>query len=255
MLRSRWFLLSSLMLSACDISPGASSPALDEALGHAESALCSGASVTSLTFQGASSYGGELGAVGNWTVASANGIRLEFYLDGRPLASSELPATERPPTPDTWYHSSTGVACGSHTFQVRAWPMVIDSAGSRTTCLAQGPKIISMPLSQSCPSASINCRRISNQQVSCTGSASGGTGGVTPLWHQQNWVPALDWYEIMPWYDGSWSHVFSCESPLYASIDDGRVQVEFKVRDGSGMESVANSQLFYCLEYSIDQPF
>ncbi|MET0401461.1 MAG: hypothetical protein ABW123_03620 [Cystobacter sp.] len=258
-LPSRWFLLSSLLLSACDPSGDVSSPAPEEALGHTGSALCEGATVSTLSFEGASSYAGVLGAMGKWSVTSANSIHLKYFLDGRPLATSNLrvdaqPGNQAPPY--NWQHSSSGVSCGSHTFQVQAWPRVVTSGQEDTTCLAQGPKVISMPITQDCPAASVSCRYISNQQVSCWGGGSGGTGGSTPSWHQQNWVPFHpDWYETRPWHDGDWSYTFYCEPPLYASMDDGRVQVDFKVRDSAGMESVTHSQVFYCKDYSIEHPY
>lgn len=243
------FLLPTLLLSAsCGLPPESLSAESGEPPGHLESALCSGASVSDLSLLGASAYGGELGAAGSWTVSSANGVRLEFLVDGQTQAVSE-----RPSASGTWNHSSQGLACGAHTLQVRAWPMVIDSAGNRTTCMAQGPRILSQSFNQDCPSASVRCLHTSRWQVTCTGSAGGGTGTLTPVWQQQYRLPSQwDWNVNLPWYEGNWTHVMSCEAPLYASLDDAQVQVQFKVRDSTGMESVVTSDLLYCLTNSID---
>ncbi len=122
-------LLSGLMLTACG-APELGGALTEEALGARESALCSGASVSSLTLDGVSSYLGEAAGSGGWGVStSSNAVRLEYYVDG-----VQRSYEERPGTSGAWYFSKNGIACGSHTFEVRAFPMVIDSAGNRTTC-------------------------------------------------------------------------------------------------------------------------
>jgi alpha-tubulin suppressor-like RCC1 family protein len=110
-------------------APG-SAPA-EPSLGTRESAVCSGASVTRLAISGLSTYLGEMAGNGEWTVSyPANAVRLEYYLDGV-LRTSE----ERPGASGTWYFSTSGIACGgAHTLVVKAFPMVIDSAGNRSTC-------------------------------------------------------------------------------------------------------------------------
>ncbi|HEX5751896.1 MAG TPA: hypothetical protein VFZ09_37090 [Archangium sp.] len=103
-----------------------------ETLGTQSSELCSGLYVTSLVVSGASTYNGEMAASGTWTTApGANAVRLEYYV-GDTLYTTE----ERVGTTGTWYFSTTGIACGPRNLVVKAWPMVVDSAGNRTTCSA-----------------------------------------------------------------------------------------------------------------------
>jgi hypothetical protein len=59
----------------------------------------------------------------------------------------------------------------------------------------------------------------------------------------------------MPWYEGYWSHVFYCEAPFYASMEDAQVQIQFRVEDSTGMGSTEISNYFYCKEYSVEQPY
>lgn len=251
-LRVRPLLLSTLLLGACGAPLESTSLSPGETPGQVESALCSGVSVTSLTLGGASSYGGELGAAGTWAVSSfANAVYMEFYVDGHKQAEFD-----RTTPTGTWNHSSSGISCGTHTLEVRAWPLIIDSNGNRTKCTAQGPRVISTTFPQACPSASAQCQRNNTQQVTCTGSAWEGTGPHTPIWQQVNRFSDIpEPYVSMPWYEGSWSHVFSCEAPLYATQDDAQVQIQFKVRDSTGMESTVRSNSFYCKEYSVERPY
>jgi hypothetical protein len=95
--------------------------------------MCSGASVTSLGITGVSQYGGEIVGSGNWGVAyPANAVRLEYSLDGNQYVSEE-----RPGTAGTWHFSYAGFSCGtSRTLLIKAFPMIIDSAGTRTICAA-----------------------------------------------------------------------------------------------------------------------
>ncbi|HEX5748614.1 MAG TPA: hypothetical protein VFZ09_20405 [Archangium sp.] len=138
-------LLSALVLVACggtDVVPA------EEALGTQESALCSGVSV-STSISGASIYQGELAASGSWTSSTgANAVRLEYYVNNT-LYTSE----ERTGSSGTWYFSYTGfTACGTtYAFQVKAYPMVIDSNGNRSTCWAS-PNTVSQNVSTAaCP--------------------------------------------------------------------------------------------------------
>ncbi|WPB79801.1 hypothetical protein KYC5002_11670 [Archangium violaceum] len=104
----------------------------EEPLGTQQSELCSGLSVTSIVVSGASTYNGEIAASGTWaTTAGANAVRLEYSV-GDTVYTTE----ERVGTTGTWYFSTTGIACGPRDLVVKAWPMVIDSAGNRTTCSA-----------------------------------------------------------------------------------------------------------------------
>ncbi|HYO56102.1 hypothetical protein [Archangium sp.] len=139
-------LLSALLLVACGGNPEAIPAAAEESLGTQEAALCSGLSVATLGISGASIYQGELAGSGSWTVSSgANAVRLEYFINNVLYASEE-----RTGTSGTWYFSQAGLACGTYTFQVKAWPMVIDSGGNRTTCWA-APKTASQSVSQPCP--------------------------------------------------------------------------------------------------------
>jgi hypothetical protein len=121
--------LCGLLVTACGGTEA--DPILpEEALGTHQSELCSGLSVTSLVVSGASTYTGEMAASGTWTVApGANAVRLEYYV-GDTLYTAE----ERVGTTGTWYFSTTGITCGPRDLVVKAWPMIVDSAGNRTTC-------------------------------------------------------------------------------------------------------------------------
>jgi hypothetical protein len=139
-------LLSGVLLSACgdiqDVGPEVSG----EPAGTLESTLCSGLSVSTLTIAGASTYQGEMAASGSWVVSSgANAVRLEYYINNVLYA-----AEERAGASGTWYFSQTGIACGTRTLMVKAWPMVIDSAGNRSTCWA-APKTASKSVTEACP--------------------------------------------------------------------------------------------------------
>ncbi|WNG59553.1 hypothetical protein F0U59_36210 [Archangium gephyra] len=144
-------LLSGLLLAGCGgglepVPIGSAEP-----LGVQESELCSSLSVTSLTLSGASIFEGELAGSGSWTVStSSNAVLLEYYVDNVKVAYEE-----RPGATGTWYFSNGGVSCGvNHTFMVKAWPMVIDSSGVRTTCL-NGSKSVSKIVSETCASCMV----------------------------------------------------------------------------------------------------
>jgi hypothetical protein len=133
-----------LLLTACNATVGELAP--DEPLGTDQAAMCAGSSVSTLTIDGASIYQGELAAAGSWAVTyPANAIRIEYYVD-----TSLFGYDERPGSSGTWNHGSTGLACGTHAFEVRAYPMVIDSSGLRATCLSNGPKKAMTSVSESC---------------------------------------------------------------------------------------------------------
>ncbi len=138
-------LLSALLLVACGGNPEAV-PAAEASLGTQESAMCSGLSVSNLAISGASIYQGELAGSGPWAVsAGGNAVRLEYYVNNSLYASEE-----RAGTSGTWYFSQAGLACGTYSFQVKAYPMVVDSAGNRTTCWG-APRTVSQNVSQPCP--------------------------------------------------------------------------------------------------------
>ncbi|WPB79972.1 hypothetical protein KYC5002_12600 [Archangium violaceum] len=150
-LRWRALLGGWLMWVGCGGKESGLAPA-DEPLGTHEAAVCAGTSVSSLSVAGISTYEGEMAGNGQWAVASpANAVRLEYYVDNV-LQSSE----ERPNPSGTWYFSTTGVACGPpRTFLVKAIPMVIDSAGNRTSCWSSPGKTVTQSVTDACPSATI----------------------------------------------------------------------------------------------------
>jgi hypothetical protein len=142
-------LLGGLLLAACgDTSEGRLEPSAEEPLSTHEAALCYGLSVSSLTLHGISSYDCVVAGSGDWSVSTgANAVRLEYYLDGA-LHSYD----ERVGTSGTWnFSAGSALSCGTHTFLVKAYPMVIDSSGSRTTCIAS-PRSLSQTFPQNCPS-------------------------------------------------------------------------------------------------------
>ncbi|HYO57135.1 hypothetical protein [Archangium sp.] len=148
-----------LMLVACGGSPEAGLTPAEESLGTQEAELCSGASVTQLTISGISTYQGEMAGSGNWEVAyPANAVRLDYFVDGNLRGSEERRGTTyntNPPTPSgTWYFSSAGISCGTHTFTIRAIPMSIDSAGNRATCW-DSPREFSQSVTESCPNLAV----------------------------------------------------------------------------------------------------
>jgi hypothetical protein len=127
-------LLCSVLLTACGGTEAELAAPEEESLGTVESPLCAGQYVTQLgisTASVSSSY--VLEATGSWTVSSgANAVRLEYYVNGT-LSTTE----ERVGASGNWTFSASGAACGiPHDLVVKAWPMIIDSAGNRTTCSA-----------------------------------------------------------------------------------------------------------------------
>ncbi|WP_148273289.1 hypothetical protein [Stigmatella aurantiaca] len=119
----------------------------EESLGTQESAVCAGLTVSGLSIADASMYVTDMSAVGSWSVSQfSNAVRLEYYIDNIRYAFDE-----RPGVAGTWYFSTTGIACGSHYFQVRAWPMVIDSNGNRTTCGSTPSRVVSQYVYWECP--------------------------------------------------------------------------------------------------------
>ncbi|HYO71239.1 MAG TPA: hypothetical protein VEU33_34680 [Archangium sp.] len=190
-------LLAGLVLAACGGVPDAGQEPLDEGqTGRREAALCSGLSVTDLTLNGISTFQGEMAGNGAWTVStSSNAARLEFYVDGALRSVSEEVGTPNATgtISGSWYFSATGVACGTHTFEVRAWPMVISSSGSRTTCYENAPRVITRSVTEACPEPPIswhNCVRKTSTTVQCTGGAQGGTAPYTAYWkvgHSGRW--------------------------------------------------------------------
>lgn len=136
-------LLLGALLAAC----GAPVLEYQEPLGIIESALCSGSSVSTLTLSGISTYRQEMAGSGSWgSTSPANGVRLEYFIDNVKQAIDD-----RVGSSGSWSFSQAGVSCGTHTFQVNAYPLVIDSAGNRTVCLNSGPRSLSQSVSEPCP--------------------------------------------------------------------------------------------------------
>ncbi|EAU69377.1 hypothetical protein STIAU_3644 [Stigmatella aurantiaca DW4/3-1] len=213
----------------------------EEPLGTSDAALCSSVSVSSLNITDGSSYGGELAVFGTFGVSVfSNAVRLEYYVNGVLKA-----VDERPQPSGTWYFSGAGLTCGAHAFLVKAYPMIIDSNGNRTTCYTSGARTVSQSFTQACPASSISCVRVSSSHVTCTGSASGGTGSYTPF-VQEDLRPA-DHPESnynTGWYPGGWSWTRLC--PQAHSFPMDEIFVQFKVRDNSGMESSADFAQITC---------
>ena len=234
-------LLSGLgLLAACGGGVEAGTAPVEESVGVSQEALCSGLSVTNLAISDASSYGGELGAVGTWGVSLfANAVRLEYYVDGT-LRSYD----ERPGTSGTWYHSSNGLGCGSHTLKVRAYPMVIDSNNNKTTCL-DSVTTATTSFTQACPSASLSCSR-SGDYIVCNGSGSGGSGSpYSSYWQFHAWNDSGSEY-TSSWSTGTGSRSFYCPSTTVFFPADW-LDISFKVQDSSGMQSpVATEFSFLC---------
>jgi hypothetical protein len=228
---------SGLLMAACG-APEEGVPAAEEPLGTRQSALCAGLSVTALNLNGMSSYGGVLAGNGGWAVsAGANAVYLEYRVDGS-LRSYEV----RTGSSGTWYLSSSGIACGAHSVEVKAFPMVIDSANNQTTC-TEAPRSFTQSVTQACPTATLSCTRPSNT-VNCTGTGSAGTGGYTAFWRMDEESDSGTYNG--PWYQSANAQNFYCPIKHGSVVWNGQIRVEFKVRDNSGMESAVTSRTYLC---------
>jgi hypothetical protein len=217
------------LLSACD---GAPEGTVLEEVGTRTSALCGGTRVDTVDLLGVSSYGGLLAGAGNWKVSGgANAIRLEYLVDGV-LRSSE----ERPGNEGTWYLSAEGMGCGAHALLVKAYPMVIDSGGNRTTCW-EAPRQLTQSVTQPCATTSVSCTTVSSIDRACTGSVSGGTGPYTSFWQ-------VIYGSSGGWMQGSQSMNLQCPPEPYPQ--PASIQVQYKVRDSTGMESAPSKTSFIC---------
>jgi hypothetical protein len=235
-------LLSGLMLAACGGTPEEARLApSEESLSTQRQALCSGTSVSGLSISGVSSWGGELAGSGNWAVSGgANAVRLEYWVDGS-LRVSE----ERTGSSGTWYFSTQGITCGSHTFEVRAYPMVVDSAGNRTTCWSSPGMSSSQSVTQACPTASLSCsRNLSTGDVSCTGSGSGGAPPYQYYWQSAMSDDSGSW--STGWYTGGTSYTDWCPRGFYENGYYWNLEIQFRVVDSSGMGSNTAVKSFFC---------
>ncbi|SEU35215.1 hypothetical protein [Stigmatella erecta] len=145
---SLWAWMAGVLLVACGGTHLEADSALaEESLGTQESSLCAGLSVSSLTLSDATMYLNEVSGVGYWAVSQfSNAVRLDYYIDGVRYAFDE-----RPGNAGAWYFSTVGIPCGTHYFQVNAWPMVIDSNGNRTTCGSTPSRTVGKYVSWACP--------------------------------------------------------------------------------------------------------
>ncbi|HYO58482.1 hypothetical protein [Archangium sp.] len=244
-------LLSGLLLAACGGVPEAGLAPAAEPLGTAEAAMCSGISVTSLTLSGISTYQGEMAGNGGWAVSpGANAVRLEYYVDGALRSTEERFGTYNSSTntyQGTWYFSTTGIACGSRGFVVKAVPMIIDSMGNRTTC-SDSPRSLSQTVTEPCPTPAVSlhfCYRYPDpytaSTVRCDASASGGSGTYNVFWRKNS---------TGAWVQGQWTQFFDCaypsNPPPYNSYL-AQTQFQVKVIDSAGRESaIQTSSTFSC---------
>jgi hypothetical protein len=248
-------LLAGLMLTGCG---GAPEEELAD-LGTRESAICSGSSVSNLTISNATSWGGELVAIGDWTVTyPANGVHLDFYVDGVLRGQAEREGDVN--RSGTYNFSYSPVGCGSHTFEVKAYPMTFASGQATDWCPTSGPQAKSTAFSQSCPTASLSCS-LSGSYINCTGSGSGGSGSLTPYWQKRIQYAGTPTIVPLGWAPGSWTKSYYCPPPLgfrsmsstsstssvspMVIFEDDQVWIDFKVRDSSGMESTVRSSTRY----------
>lgn len=235
-------LLAGLLLMACGGPVETEAAPAGDTLGSATGALCAGTSVTGVAISSVSSSGGTMSASGTWSVGGgANAVKLEYWVDGS-LKSHD----ERQGTSGSWVASAGGLACGSHTLEVRAYPMVIDGAGNRTYCTSNGPLTTSQSFSQTCPSASLSCSRTSTTTITCTGSGSGGTSPYTPLWNERITFSDGSVYQS-GFFEGAFTESFYCMQSTVRDPAD-RLQVQFKVRDATGVESSLRfSTAYFCV--------
>ncbi|WPB73820.1 hypothetical protein KYC5002_32880 [Archangium violaceum] len=231
--------LSGLLLTACGGAPEDDMGVSEEQTGTRESAMCSLMSMNQVGVSGISSYGGVLAGAGTWTTSTfANGALLLFYVDG-----VERSRQERSGTYDsaagvyggTWSFSASGITCGSHTFQVKAYPMNIDSSGQKEICTGNTPRTSTQTVADACATATLSCSRASTTSLSCTGSASGGPGPYTPMWKRT--IRYSDGTTSTgSWSSGSLTKSYGCTRPL--SLDNfNRIEIYFKVVDSTGRES------------------
>jgi hypothetical protein len=231
-------LFAGLLLMACGGPAETEATPAEETLGTVEGALCAGTSVTGVGISSISFSGGTMNASGTWSVGGgANAVKLEYRVDGT-LRSHD----ERLGTSGSWSASTSGLSCGTHTLEVRAYPMVVDSAGNRTYCTSNGPLTTSQSFSQACLSASLSCSHTSTTTITCTGSGSGGTSPYTPLWNERITFPD-GFTRQSGFYVGAFTESFYCVQSTVRG--DPRLQIQFKVRDATGVESTIRSTVNY----------
>ncbi len=244
---SRSALLSGLLLAACG-APTEEGPAPSEApLGTQASALCAGATVGSLTISSITAFGGEASGSGTWSVTSpANGIHLEFYINGIKRGEQQLRGDSN--RAGTWSFSYRPVTCGgSHSLVLKAYPLSILSTGVER-CETASPASASASFSEACPTATLSCARSSSTEIACTGGGSGGTGApYTAQWRRTEENRSTGSVYQSDWYAGPLTNTFYCPQGFpILSPTNAELRIEFKARDASGLESTALSQAYPC---------
>lgn len=235
--------LSGLVLTACGGIPEAGLAPTEELLGTQQSALCTGLRVDNLSIAGVDSYNHEASGGGNWQVSpGANAVRMEYYVDG--VMKS---ATEYSGSAGTWYFSSSSTTCGMHQFEVRAYPMVVDSAGNRTTCF-EAPSSNYASFNQYCtPTPSLDCYRMDEYEVVCHASATGGSFVYTPYWQTDRQLTPTGSHRYSGWSAGDWTMYFPCALPPPRDPYYGTLRVQLKVTDATGETTgVLTSDRFNC---------
>lgn len=234
-------LMSGLLLAACGGAPEDALVPAGEQVGTQQSPLCVDLSVSGLNIAGVSSYEGIAAGAGSWAVSTgANGVRTEFWVDGT-LRS----ATEYLGNSGSWNFSAGGMGCGGHNLVVKAFPMIVDSGGNRTTCY-DSPQSVTASFSQYCPpTTSLSCTRTTNYALKCTGSVGLGTGSHTAYW--QDSVAGEDY----GWFQGTLTQTFGCEARTaenkYWPLQT--VTFSFKVQDSNGNWSNVSSRSYSCVAY------
>lgn len=240
-------LMSALLLAACG-GPLEEGPApAGELQGTRESALCAGATVSSITISSISAYGGEASGTGTWSVTyPANGIHLDFYIDGIKRGEQDLQGDNN--RSGTWSFSYRPVSCGaSHTLELKAYPLSIFST-SIDRCVTASPASASAAFSETCPTSALSCARTSSTEISCTGSGAGGTGApYTGQWQRTEQNHTTGSFYQSGWYGGPLTNTFYCPQgiPLFSPTNSD-LRIDFKARDASGLESSALSQSYPC---------
>jgi hypothetical protein len=240
-------LLSGLLLAACGGPIEETQAPSEESLATQSAALCSGAGVSSLTISSFGTFGGEASGSGAWSVTfPANGIHLDYYIDGVKRGEQNIPANSS--RAGTWSFSYRPVSCGvSHTFVLNAYPISMLSTGVER-CEASSSSSASATFSEACPTNTLSCMRASSTQISCTGSGSGGTGGpFSGQWQRTEQNHSTGSVYQSGWYSGPMTNTFYCPQgvPLFSPTNSDLL-IEFKARDVNGLESSALSQSFAC---------
>jgi hypothetical protein len=239
--------LPGVLLAACGGPLEKGEAPTEELLGTQEAALCSGASVSSLTITSFGTYGGEASGSGTWTVTyPANGIHLDYYIDGIKRGEQDLQGNSS--RSGSWAFTYRPVSCGqAHSFELKAYPLSILST-SIDRCQTSGPSAASATFSEACPTNTLSCTRSSSTEISCTGNGAGGTGGpYTGQWQRTEQNHTTGAFYQSGWYSGLLTSTFYCPQgvPLLAPTNSDLL-IEFKARDANGLESSSLSHTYPC---------